>query len=533
MQVDRASLRDAAIIAAGFALAAGAVFIAKNYSLWILVPLPAAVAVVYHVLSLSSRFDSRKAVVDEYQKFTERFDQAWTGDPAPLKVTEDVSANVERHKPSLASILWSAALLTAVFAIPAVISSGGRALAPATDPKLDNALAAVRKAQSVAGAKEVSVKAIQESLASAGKSLAAAKNGLLPWQLGLVYSGLGVWVLVVMRTIGRIHAGGLNARFLITASLRAAAAMMLGFFAGATSILSITLPADLAAAAGPPAYFLIGIFYPLFFEQLRDEAYRVFKRNKSITNELPTNWIDGIDDDTQDILTEANVLSVQHLATADPGVLTVRTLLPFNRVLDLIDQAILISYCRETIVELRRFGIRGVIDFVAAVEPVLRNDKTLQRKRSEESLRKLAEKLEVPLETLLTIGESVYGDYRVNLLIRLWQHSVRQAEGYSVQREQQAFAPAGEPHLPIVGDEMSFVAFTNRRIDAELRREARERAVRFREENPDAAEPSGDWMTASFTDAYTAARQRATIGANPNAGAKAREVYEQAFLGAL
>lgn len=529
---NRERYRQAFVIAAGIALAVGAVFVARNYSLWILVPIPSAVGLAYHLLNLSSKFESRKSVVEAYRTFNERFDQAWSSTDTPTGVSEDLADDMDRHAPTLASMLWGAALLTAVFAIPAVISNGGRALKPTTDPRLEQVATALKTAQDAANATTPSTKAMTVALTNAQATLKEAQDGLPEWQRGLVFAGLGVWVFIVMRTVGRINAGGLNARFLITASLRAGAAMMLGFFAGSSAGATDFL--DKSLIAGPTTYFLIGLFYPLFFEQLRDEAYQRFKRNKPITTELPTNWVDGVDDDTQDILTEVNVLNVQHLATADPGVLTMRSLLPFNRVVDLIDQAILISYFRDKIVVLRKFGVRGVMDFVSAMEAMIR--KNGHRAEAEKAIGEIAKALDVSVEVLVTFGMSIYNDYRVNLLMRLWQHNV-QAEGYTVAREPAAIAPAGAERIPIMAagtpSYSAFRDFINDLISTELRREAAERAARFREENPDEPRPADDWLNTSFDDGYTAALKRATIGASPKASGPMKETYNQAFLGAL
>jgi len=519
--------RDLLVIIAGFVLSIGSLLVARYYSLWVLVPIPSLVAVVYQILSLSSRYDSRKSVVDAYRQFTQKFDSTWADTDTPMNVSEDLSDDMERHKPSLASMMWGAALLTAVFSIPAVISSGGRTLTATTDPRLDQVSAALKKAQKLAAVATPSIKDIKAALTAAEEDIVKAKNGLPEWQRGLVYSGFGVWVLIVMRTIGRINAGGLSARFLITASLRASAAMMLGFFAGATDVLANV------SVAGDTTYFLIGMFYPLFFEQLRDEAFRRFKRNKPITTELPTNWVDGVDDDTQDILTEVNVLSVQHLATSDPGVLTMRSLFPFVRVLDLIDQAILVSYFRDNIVVLRSYGIRGVMDFVSAIEPVIRQSPN--HEEAEKAIAEIAGKLKISVETLMTFSRSIYSDYRVNLLMRLWQHNV-QPEGYRIRRAVN-LVPKDDARIPIKAEgEASYRAFStivSQLIEEQLRREAAERAARFREEHPDDTRPDDTTLQTSFSEAWAAAKQRATIGASPSPSARARQLYEEEFLGAL
>jgi hypothetical protein len=444
--------------------------------LWVLVPIPAAIGVVYHLLNLSSRYASRRNVVDEYRAFTMSFDRTWSGRDDPQKVSEDLSDDLEAHAPTLASMVWAAALLTSVFAIPAIVSHG---------------------------------------------SLNAMK-GLTEAQRGIVFSGLGVWVLIVFRTIGRINAGGLNARFLITASLRAAVAMMLGYFAGAVEYFRE------GSVVGPTAYFLVGIAYPMFYDSLLDKASKLFGREKPVTKELPLKMIDGVDDDTADILTELNIASVQHMATSDAGVLTVRSLFPFGRVVDWIDQAILITYFREGIVTLRTYGVRGSIDFVSMMEPIVKN--TTDKDEAAKTLAEIAGKLGIPSESLYTLGLSIYYDYRVNLLARLWQHSL-QADGYTTERAK-GLTPSTSEQIPIgTAGAPSFSAFVNDRVEAELRREAAERAARFREQNPDASKPSEADM--KFDEAYAAAQQRATVGASPKPSARTKDVYEQAFLGAL
>jgi hypothetical protein len=71
----------------------------------------------------------------------------------------------------------------------------------------------------------------------------------------------------------------------------------------------------------------------------------------------PPSFIDGLDGGVIDILDALGIWDVQHLATSEPGELTIRTL---NRIIDWIDQAILISYLHRNIADARLFGIIGV-----------------------------------------------------------------------------------------------------------------------------------------------------------------------------
>lgn len=391
------TLREVFVAIASILAAAAAVWACvEGQILWALMPVPAAVGLAYHFLNLSSRFLSRRTVVEEYRTFTESFDRTWSRSNNPARVSEDLADDLDAHAPTLAGMIWAASLLMIVFAIPAVVSHGGLLLLSSA-PKLDESLRAV------------------------------------------VFSGLGVWVVIVFRTIGRVNAGGLNARFLVTAALRAGVAMMLGYFAGAANYFKDV------QIAGSTAYFLVGLTYALFYDSLVDKAYKLFGREKPVTKELPLKMVEGIDDDAADILAELNIASVQHLATSDPGVLTVRSLYPFGRVVDFIDQAILIVYFGENIVTLRNFGVRGVIDFVSMLEQVI--DNTPNRASAEKTLNDIAAKLSLSYDALYILGLSIYYDYRVNLLTRLWQHTL-QAEGYMVERAQAAAAAAAD-RIPI------------------------------------------------------------------------------------
>ena len=522
--------REAFIAVASLIVAGVAVYVCSlNRVLWVLVPIPGIVGLVYHVLNLSKRFDSRRTVVEEYRTFCQQFDRARSyGQEPPAKVSEDLTIDLDTHAPSLASMIWAASLLTAVFAIPAVISDGGSKLSKETDPALTSVSSSITLAQNKLAAN--SIDEAKKAIASAQASLKKATDGMTEAQRGIVYAGLGVWVLIVFRTIGRMNAGGLNARFLVTASLRAGVAMMLGYWAGAAGYFKDW------SAPGATLYFFVGLTYPIFYDSLIEKAWKFFAPEKKVYQELPLRMVDGIDEDTADILTELNVSTVQHLATADPGVLTVRSLFSFLRVIDWIDQAILIVYVRDNIEKFRAQGIRGVIDFISTMQPIINN--TADRDEAEATFTKIAESCGMTKESLYVLGLSIYYDYRINLLVCLWQHQV-QAEGYTLKRPEAAEATTSitpdQPERITIREtgQASFSAFVNARIESELRREAAERAAKFREENPDTPRPEATWMTTSFSDAYTIASTRATIGSKPTASVHSKEVYEQAFTAAL
>jgi hypothetical protein len=455
--------------------------------LWVLVPIPALVGIMYHLLNLQPRFDNRVSVAELYRAFLAAFHARWAStSPAP-EVSEEAGDDLSSHQPKFSSTLWAAALLTSVLAIPAAVSGGG------------------------------------VDLTVSGDTVAAGSrvHALSSEATGLVFAGLGVYALIILRMIGRLNAGTLHARFMISAALRATIAMVLGYFAGAANYFS-DIP-----TIGNTAYFLIGLFYPLFVEQLRDKAVQLFTRKKAVTEALDVKLIDGIDDDVAEILTELGVTDVQHVAASDPAVLSVRSLYPFERVVDWINQAMLIRRFRENIAVLRTMNIRGISDFIPLMEPMVNNG--MYRADTEAVLAKLATETSEPVEALRIFGRATYTDYKANLLWRLCQHRIDVA----VVQELASSAPKVEVttgSIPPVPAAVSQVVASV--VQAELERVAADEATKFRAENPDVV-PADDYVQSSYEAAYAAALQRATLGVNLKPGTRARTLYEQAFRRAL
>src|ERR1044071_10223263 len=149
------TLREVFVAVASILGTAAAVWVCtQGQVLWALVPIPAAIGLAYHFLNLSTRYMSQRAVVEEYR----------------TKMSSDFADDLDAHAPTLAGMVWAASLLTAVFAIPAVVSHGGLLLLSGAE-KPDEALG------------------------------------------GLAFSGLGGGGLIVFRTLRRVHARGPHAPF--------------------------------------------------------------------------------------------------------------------------------------------------------------------------------------------------------------------------------------------------------------------------------------------------------------------------------
>jgi hypothetical protein len=335
--------------------------------LWVFVPLPGLVGLLYHVLALSVRYQDRANVASQYRAFLADFHRAWGRPSPPAEVHEGEPDDFTPHQPQFSSTFWSAAVLTAVLCIPAAVSEGGKLLL--ADGKLN-------------GGEE-----------------------------GLVFAGLGVYTMIVLRVIGRLNSGQLHARFMLTAAMRAAVALMLGYFVGMTKYFP---------EAHTTAEFMVGLFYPLFVESLKDKAVEMFSRKKAVTEPKELQLIDGIDDDGADILAELGLDDVQHMAAADPAVLTLRSLYPFEQVVDWINQAMLIRRFGERIAKLREMEIRGIVDWIPLMQPVV--EKTDQAADAQVVLQKIADATGEPVEAIRLFGYATYRDYKANLLWSLWQH---------------------------------------------------------------------------------------------------------------
>ena len=173
-------------------------------------------------------------------------------------------------------------------------------------------------------------------------------------------------------------------------------------------------------------YFALGLFPAWAMGALRRKAKEVFSPNEKGCETLPPCLVDGLDDDSSDRLSELGITDIQHLATADPIELTLRTLLPLNRILDWIDQAMLISYVRGSIVAFRETGIRGAIDLSVLYGDVtdqMDKAETLDKRvaRANDVFDSIAKKANMSTKTILVIARSLFEDENVSLVWDLWQ----------------------------------------------------------------------------------------------------------------
>ena len=265
----------------------------------------------------------------------------------------------------------------------------------------------------------------------------AAANGVQ----GMMYAGLGAYVAVLYYMVARLYANALSARFIVTSALRTASAVVLGWvfgIVGVTAFVGTAGTEGTGALVGNAVLFLVGLFHNMAIEALRVRARKLFGSKAVDADEVSITAIEGIDDTTAELLTEHGVATIQHLATSEPGDLCDRTVLPLDRVIDWMDQALLIRYLRASITMARGLGIRAATD-LALVH--MRNDTAL--------LNSLAEKSGMPAAAIDHIARELREDYLVALIYELEQGVPFPASTRGTATTTTSAATTATPTIPI------------------------------------------------------------------------------------
>ena len=107
---------------------------------------------------------------------------------------------------------------------------------------------------------------------------------------------------------------------------------------------------------------------------------------------------------------------MQHLATAEPGELCERTLLPIDRLTEWMDQAILVTYLNKNIIAARSLGIRGAIDLVLIYNQAAADTPSGPMSKLLDSL---GEKITMPRASIDAIAQKLRDDFTVGLIYEL------------------------------------------------------------------------------------------------------------------
>lgn len=328
---------------------------------------PGVLAIVYHLVTVTQRRQQNIVIVNEYYKWRNgrtsaqrEHQKAIDRGDDPLKDYGPVSANT------------ATLLLTAVFLFVAIVAS---------DP------------------------------AWRGKPLQ-----------GIVYAGLGAYVSILYYMVGRLYASALSSRFLMSSAVGSASAVVMGWFFASTGFGVLEISAG--SFALETVLFLTGLFHKWAFDALRRRARKLFGQAEPETAEMPLNAVEGVDDVHADLLSEYGVTTVQGLATAEPGELCDRTLLPLDRLADWIDQAILLVHLKKNIMHARALDIRGANDIVKIYKSAQANPSGSMATLLDE----VAKRCDVPRGAIDAMAERMRDDYQVGLV-----HALRQGEALTPQ----------------------------------------------------------------------------------------------------
>lgn len=348
--------------------------------------LPGAIGIVYHIVLASSRRSQGRERLDQYY--------AWRGSRASARAQDRVSVKVDDSSADPLGALAACLFLTGIFLLIAVF---------------------------------------------AGYEAAQQRGALANGVQGMMYAGLGAYVAVLYYMVARLYANALSSRFLMTSALRTASAVVLGWVFGVVGVTAFagtqagaTASTDNDALAANAILFLAGLFHNMAIDALRSRARKLFGSGATDADELPLTGVEGIDDTTAELLIEHGVASIQHLATSEPGELCDRTLLPMDRVVDWMDQALLIRYVKANIAVSRGLGIRAATD-LALVH--MRGDASL--------LGSLAEKTGLPSAAVDHIARELRADYLVGLL-----YEIEQGRPFPASTRDEEAAPAAVAVAP-------------------------------------------------------------------------------------
>jgi hypothetical protein len=351
--------------------------------------LPGAIAVIYHLLLANTRRAQGREVLERYYALRNARESARV---------QDTAMNLEGQDNSPVGAIAASLFLTGIFLLIAVFAG--------------------YEASSVRG---------------------PVANGVQ----GMMYAGLGAYVAVLYYMVARLYANALSSRFLVTSALRTASAVALGWVLGIVGITAFAgEPAAGAAGsssqalAGNAVLFLVGLFHNMAIDSLRARARKLFGAAAMDADEVPLTAVEGIDDTTAELLTEHGVATIQHLATSEPGDLCDRTILPLDRVVDWIDQALLIRYVKAAIPFSRGLGIRAATD-LALVH--MRGDSAL--------LNSLSEKSGIPPAAIDHIARELRDNYMVALIYEIEQGTPFPA---STRAATAASPVVGESTIPIL-----------------------------------------------------------------------------------
>lgn len=233
---------------------------------------------------------------------------------------------------------------------------------------------------------------------------------------GVRYAGYGVYISTLWFMLVRLNANALSPRFVLNSGVKAAVAIVIGYVA----VNSMLFDSTATVKSMKAVYFLIGLFHSWAINALRKKAMTMFGVVETRAADLPVRLLEGVDDGAVDVLEELGITSVQHLATMHAPEVCGRSLYPRYRVLDWIDQSILVMHTNGRINELRALGIRSAYALITVAQYAntvckTPGNKTLQ-KDAEERFKEIAQRLGLSNGGLYLLTQCIRNDPAYDVL---------------------------------------------------------------------------------------------------------------------
>jgi hypothetical protein len=287
----------------------------------------------------------------------------------------------------------------------------------------------------------------------------------------LVIAAYGSYITTIYLLIDRLNSSGVSGTFLVNCGLRTAIALVLAFVTGDFGVFGNVATPDQAAVL----YLLLGMFPVWAIDFIRRKGLGIFQINEAGCESVPLCLVDGLDDGIIDRLAESGMWDVQHLAVAEPRAVSVRTLYPLVRVIDWIDQALLIVFVKSNIVHYRALGIRAATNLAAIYGESEGKIFSLlnaveQQTNAKVLIQNLATKTNVPIETVQHIGRCLFYDRKVRVIwrfcrqcgtgpsdLRILVEAVFEAVRQAAQKVSLTFTPdpkLGAPVSPTLGSKV-------------------------------------------------------------------------------
>lgn len=248
----------------------------------------------------------------------------------------------------------------------------------------------------------------------------------------IIFAFTGAYLWSLSDILIRMRNANLNPNAIHFTWIRIIVATLLGYIISTTS-LSDTLKLFFS--------FIVGII-PLI--SMKKNLIKIgiensklnltlFKRDSSFPS------LEGLSGDLVQRFEEESIFSNSGLAFADPIHLHFRTNIGWQRLLDLIDQAILFSYINDKIPLLRKYSIRGAIEAVNFYEEITdQNIDRNKRERLNTTLEEISKLLEMHPDNVLTLFESMSVDDHVKFIHMLWETTVSlNKEKYRIKEEEE------------------------------------------------------------------------------------------------